>query len=90
MSYLGHSDQALPQIEAALKLAEEKQLDDLVGRADFTRGRCCVDLKSYADARWYFALASYIKGYEDLIETNMQLAEQLMSKLTRRTCWAKH
>lgn len=81
MSYSGHSEQALPRVEAALKLAEEKQLNDLVGKAHFIRGRCFVDLKRYADARWCFALASYTKGYEDLVETNMQFVEQLISKL---------
>lgn len=81
VSYSGHSDQALAQIEDALKMAEEKQLDDLVGKAHFIRGRCCLDMRRYADARWCFTLASHTKGYEDLIETNMQYAEQQMNKL---------
>ena len=81
VSHSGHSDQVLPQIEDALKIAKEKQLDELVGKAHFIRGRCCVDLKRYADARWCFALASHTKGYEDLIETNMQFAEQQINDL---------
>ncbi|MCJ1467179.1 hypothetical protein MMC07_005802 [Pseudocyphellaria aurata] len=77
----GHSDQALPQVEDALKIAEEKQLNQLAGKAQFIRGRCCFDLKRYADARWCFALASHTKGYESLIETEMQAAEKLLDQL---------
>lgn len=81
MCYSGHADQALDQVEDVLKIAEEKQLDDLVGKAQFIRGRCCIDLKRYADARWCFALASHTRGYEELVETNMQFAEQKLNEL---------
>lgn len=56
MNYSGHSDEALPQVEAALKIAEEQLMDDdLVSKAQFIRGHCCVDLKRYDDARRCFA-----------------------------------
>lgn len=84
MSFSGHSDRALPQVEDALEIAKEKQLNELVGKAQFIRGRCCVDLKRFADARWCFALASHTKGYESLIETNMQSAEVLLGQLPAR------
>lgn len=81
LCYSGHSQQAIDQVEDVLKIAEEKRLDDLVGKAQFIRGRCCVELGRYADARWCFVLASHTKGYEELIETNMQFAEQKFNEL---------
>ena len=81
LCYSGHSYQALDQVEDVLKIAEEKQLDDLVGKAQFIRGRCCLDQKRYADARWCLALASHTKGYEELVENNMQFAEQKFNEL---------
>lgn len=75
------SNEALLLIEDALKIATAKQLDDLVGKAQFIRGRCYVDLKRYADAKWCFVLASHTKGYEALIETNMHFAKELIGEL---------
>lgn len=81
VSCSGCSEQALPSVENALKIATEKQLYDLVGKAQFIRGRCYIDLERYADARWCFVLASHTKGYEAMIENDMQLAEQQLSEL---------
>ncbi|MCJ1463209.1 hypothetical protein MMC07_001814 [Pseudocyphellaria aurata] len=62
MNYSGRSDKALSQVEAALKIAEEQQMnDDLVSKAQLIRGHCCVDLKKYDDARMYFAASQQLR-----------------------------
>lgn len=81
MCYSGRSYQALDEVEEVLKRAEEKQLSDLVGKAQFVRGRCCLDLERYADARWCFALAAHTRGYERVVESNLLFAERKINAL---------
>ncbi|KAL8712923.1 MAG: hypothetical protein Q9220_002781 [cf. Caloplaca sp. 1 TL-2023] len=43
----------------------------LTSKAEFYRGLCWLSQKRYAQARWCFALASRLPGYEDQVEVNL-------------------
>lgn len=67
---------ALMHAEEALQLAQGVELgQDLVGKAQFQRGLCCLHLKRWADASWCFVLARGTEGYEEVVEVQWGVAE---------------
>ncbi|KAL8949959.1 MAG: hypothetical protein Q9222_003970 [Ikaeria aurantiellina] len=56
----------------------------LTSKAEFYRGLCWLSQNRFAQARWCFALASHLPGYEDQVEVNLADASERcrMSDLT--------
>lgn len=71
----GDPNQSLRHIEAALQIALEKELHELIGKAHFHRGLCYLHLERYADARWCFVLGAHLKGHGEMIDVNREHAE---------------
>lgn len=77
----GDVRQALAHAEKSLEIAREKQLYDLVGKAQFHRGLSFLYGSEYANARWCFVLASHTPGYEEIVAINREMAEQSLLEL---------
>ena len=73
----GNSEQGLLHAKEALRQAKESDEIDqnLLGKAHFHMGLCCLHLTMYADASWNFTLAKSTKGHELEVEANWEVAE---------------
>ncbi|KAI9757175.1 MAG: hypothetical protein M4579_003565 [Chaenotheca gracillima] len=50
-------NRGLTHAEEALQIADRRNLQDMVGKAQFYRGTCLFEIEAYADASWCFSLA---------------------------------
>ena len=77
----GELARAVTHAEICLKIANEQQSHEMIGKAQFHLGLSYFYQDKYADARWCFVLASHTKGHHELIEINMQMVEERLLKL---------
>ncbi|KAL8671734.1 MAG: hypothetical protein Q9168_003779 [Polycauliona sp. 1 TL-2023] len=76
----GDFGQASKCAEDALVIARHAEDYMLASKAHFHRAFCFFGQDRYAQARFCFALASHLDGYQELIEVNSLLAEEKCRK----------
>ncbi|KAI4206736.1 MAG: hypothetical protein LQ346_000925 [Caloplaca aetnensis] len=74
---VGDPAQASKYAEDALVIAKEADSYMLASKCELYRGLCFVQQQRYAQAQWCFVLASYLEGYQDLLEPNREFAEKM-------------
>lgn len=73
---------ALQWAEEALRMAaEEQQLLDLAGKAQFHRGLCYYYLGEYANAKWCLTLVSHLEDHEQWVLDFQQKVQQYLDDL---------
>lgn len=81
--------QSLHFADLGLQFARENDLYDMIGKAQFYRGLCFLQMEMYADASWCFMLASHTDGFKDQVQCYRAVAEKsrlfLCSTDPRRT-----
>lgn len=78
---LGDLGQASKCAEDALVIAREADDYMLASKAQFHRGLCFFNQHQYAQAHFCFALASHLDGYQEQIEVNSLLVEDICRQL---------
>ncbi|KAL9633954.1 MAG: hypothetical protein Q9204_003192 [Flavoplaca sp. TL-2023a] len=78
---LGDLGQASKCAEDALVIARNADDYMLASKAQFYRGLCFLSQQQYAQARFCFALASHLDGYQEQIEVNSLHVEDICRHL---------
>ena len=78
---LGDLGQASKCAEDALTIAREADDYMLASKAQFHRGLCFFSQHQYAQAHFCFTLASHLDGYQEQIEVNSLLVEDICRQL---------
>ncbi|MCJ1472343.1 hypothetical protein MMC13_000990 [Lambiella insularis] len=68
--------QAFDLIDRAFEIARDNDLYGMIGKTQFYRGLCFLDMERFADASWCFVLASHTEGYGQQVDCYRLIAEQ--------------
>lgn len=77
----GKSQLALTYAEKALTLAKNASDYSLIGKAEYHRGLCYMNLDLFARSVWCFVLASQTSGHREQVEANRLYAMERCKEL---------